>query len=109
MIPLGVRWRAGISPKGPDRRGPWPSMGSVDDCCDNAMIEAFWSRLQDELLNTRRWKTRVRARERDLRVHRDLPQPPTSPLEPWLRTDRTRAGQRTSGRLNPETQRQRTQ
>jgi putative transposase len=25
----------------------------------NAMIEAFWSRMQVELLNTRRWRTRV--------------------------------------------------
>jgi putative transposase len=36
-----------------------PSMGSVGDCYDNAMIEAFWSRLQVELLDRRRWKTRV--------------------------------------------------
>jgi transposase InsO family protein len=36
-----------------------PSMGSIGDCYDNAMIEAFWSRMQVELLNTRRWKTRV--------------------------------------------------
>ena len=36
-----------------------PSMGSVGDCYDNAMIEAFWSRMQVELLNTRRWRTRV--------------------------------------------------
>ena len=35
------------------------SMGSIGDCYDNAMIEAFWSRMQVELLNTRRWKTRV--------------------------------------------------
>lgn len=36
-----------------------PSMGSIGDCFDNAMIEAFWSRMQVELLNTRRWKTRI--------------------------------------------------
>lgn len=36
-----------------------PSMGSIGDCYDNAVIEAFWSRMQVELLNTRRWKTRV--------------------------------------------------
>ena len=36
-----------------------PSMGSVGDCYDNALIEAFWSRMQVELLNSRRWKTRV--------------------------------------------------
>jgi putative transposase len=36
-----------------------PSMGSIGDSYDNAMIEAFWSRMQVELLDTRRWKTRV--------------------------------------------------
>ena len=34
-------------------------MGSVGGCHDNAMIEAFWSRMQVELLDSRRWKTRV--------------------------------------------------
>jgi transposase InsO family protein len=42
-----------------NKSGLLPSMGSVGDCYDNAMIEAFWSRMQVELLNTRRWKTRV--------------------------------------------------
>jgi transposase InsO family protein len=41
------------------RSGLVPSMGSVGDCYDNAMIEAFWSRMQVELLDTRRWRTRV--------------------------------------------------
>jgi putative transposase len=36
-----------------------PSMGSVGDCYDNSMIESFWSRMQVELLDTKRWKTRV--------------------------------------------------
>ena len=36
-----------------------PSMGSVGDCDDNAMIESFWSRMQVELLNRHRWRTRV--------------------------------------------------
>jgi putative transposase len=36
-----------------------PSMGSVGDGYDNAMIEAFWSRMQVELLDRHRWKTRV--------------------------------------------------
>jgi putative transposase len=39
--------------------GLLPSMGSVGDCYDNAMIEAFWSRMQVELLDRRRWRTRV--------------------------------------------------
>jgi putative transposase len=36
-----------------------PSMGSVGDCYDNAVIESFWARVQTELLNRRRWKTRL--------------------------------------------------
>jgi putative transposase len=34
--------------------GLLPSMGSVGDCYHNAMIESFWSRMQVELLDTRR-------------------------------------------------------
>jgi putative transposase len=34
-------------------------MGSIGDRYDHAVIEAFWSRMQVELLNTRRSKTRV--------------------------------------------------
>jgi putative transposase len=36
-----------------------PSMGAVGVCYDNAMIESFWSRMQVELLDRRRWRTRV--------------------------------------------------
>lgn len=36
-----------------------PSMGSIGDCFDNAVVESFWARMQVELLNRRRWKTRV--------------------------------------------------
>ena len=36
-----------------------PSMGSVGDCYDNAMMESFWSRMQVELLDRQRWHTRV--------------------------------------------------
>jgi putative transposase len=39
--------------------GLLPSMGSVGDCFDNSMIEAFWSRMQVELLDRQRWMTRV--------------------------------------------------
>ena len=41
------------------KSGLLPSMGTVGDCYDNAMMEAFWSRMQVELLDSRRWKTRV--------------------------------------------------
>jgi transposase InsO family protein len=36
-----------------------PSMGSVGDCFDNAVIESFWGRMQVELLNRQRWRTRI--------------------------------------------------
>ena len=36
-----------------------PSMGSVGDCYDNAVIESFWSRMQVELLDRKTWRTRV--------------------------------------------------
>ena len=36
-----------------------PSMGAVGSAYDNAMMEAFWGRMQVELLNRRRWKTRI--------------------------------------------------
>ena len=39
--------------------GLMPSMGSVGDCYDNAVIESFWSRMQVELLDRRQWRTRV--------------------------------------------------
>lgn len=36
-----------------------PSMGSVGDCYDNATIESFWGRMQTEVLNRKRWRTRI--------------------------------------------------
>ena len=36
-----------------------PSMGATGSCFDNAMMEAFWARLQVELLNRQRWRTRI--------------------------------------------------
>src|SRR3954451_18113063 len=35
-----------------------PSMGSIGDCYDNAVIDSFWSRMQVELLDRQRWRTR---------------------------------------------------
>lgn len=45
-----------------------PSMGGVGDCYDNFMIESFWSRMQVELLDTKRWRIRIELAERDLRI-----------------------------------------
>lgn len=39
--------------------GLLPSMGSLGDCFDNAVMESFWSRMQVELLDRKRWSTRV--------------------------------------------------
>ena len=39
--------------------GLLPSMGTVGDCYDNAVIESFWGRMQTELLNRKRWNTRL--------------------------------------------------
>jgi len=36
-----------------------PSMGSIGDCYDNGMMESFWGRMQTELLDRRRWRTRI--------------------------------------------------
>ncbi len=34
-------------------------IGELLDCYDNAMMESFWSRVQVELLDRRRWNTRI--------------------------------------------------
>ena len=39
--------------------GLLPSLGTIGDPYDNAVVESFWARMQVELLNRRRWKTRV--------------------------------------------------
>ena len=35
------------------------SLGTVGDAFDNAVVESFWGRMQTELLNRKRWSTRV--------------------------------------------------
>lgn len=35
------------------------SLGTVGDAFDNAVVESFWARMQTELLNTRKWRTRT--------------------------------------------------
>lgn len=39
--------------------GLLPSFGTVGDGLDNAMMESFWPSMQIQLLNRRRWNTRV--------------------------------------------------
>ena len=66
------------------KAGLLPSLGSIGDPYDNAVTESFWGRMQTELLNRQRWNTRVETRQRDIRAHRRLPQPPATPLRPRL-------------------------
>ena len=39
--------------------GLLPSFGTVGDALDNAMMESFWSSMQIELLNRKKWATRI--------------------------------------------------
>lgn len=53
----GVQYGSWAFTKRAKDSGLVPSMGSVGDCYDNAMMESFWSRMQVELLNRQRWRT----------------------------------------------------
>jgi putative transposase len=55
----GVQFTSWAFTERAKQSGLVPSMGTIGDCYDNAVIEAFWSRMQVELLDTRRWKTRL--------------------------------------------------
>ena len=35
------------------------SLGTLGDAFDNAVVESLWARMPTELLNTKKWKTRV--------------------------------------------------
>ena len=54
--------------------------GTVGDCYDNAIIESFWSRMQSRASQPEAMEDAGRTRQRDVRVPRDLPQPPAPPL-----------------------------
>ena len=41
------------------RAGLLPSLGTVGDPYDNAVVESFWARMQTELLDRQRWRTRI--------------------------------------------------
>jgi transposase InsO family protein len=55
----GVRFGSWAFTERARASGLLPSMGSIGDCVDNAMMESFWARVQVELLNRRRWRTRL--------------------------------------------------
>jgi putative transposase len=35
------------------------SMGTIGDCYDNAPMESFWGTMQIELLNRKKWRTKI--------------------------------------------------
>jgi len=39
--------------------GLMSSFGTIGDCYDNFMTESFWSSMQIELLNRKKWRTRI--------------------------------------------------
>jgi putative transposase len=55
----GVQYTSWAFTRRAKESGLVPSMGSIGDCYDNAVIESFWGRVQTELLNRRRWRTRI--------------------------------------------------
>jgi putative transposase len=55
----GVQFTSWVFTERAKASGLTPSMGSIGDCYDNAVIESFWGRVQTELLNRQRWKTRI--------------------------------------------------
>jgi putative transposase len=55
----GVQFTSWVFSQRARASGLVPSMGGVGACYDNAMMESFWSRMQVELLDRRRWRTRI--------------------------------------------------
>jgi putative transposase len=55
----GVQFTSWAFTRRAKESGLVPSMGSIGDCYDNAVIESFSGRVQTELLNRRRWRTRI--------------------------------------------------
>ncbi|WP_148616558.1 IS3 family transposase [Nocardioides rubriscoriae] len=55
----GVQFGSWAFTKRAKDSGLLASMGSIGDCYDNSMIESFWSRMQVELLDRKKWGTRL--------------------------------------------------
>ncbi|WP_433304369.1 IS3 family transposase [Actinoplanes sp. CA-030573] len=55
----GVQFTSWASTERARKAGLLPSLGSVGDPYDNALVESFWGRMQTELLDRQRWRTRV--------------------------------------------------
>jgi putative transposase len=55
----GVQFGSWAFTNRPRDSGLLASMGSIGDCYDISMIEAFWSRMQVALLDRKKWNTRL--------------------------------------------------
>jgi transposase InsO family protein len=55
----GVQFGSWAFTKRAKDSGLLASMGSIGDCYDNSMIETFWPRIQVELLDRKKWNTRL--------------------------------------------------
>nr|WP_256503158.1 IS3 family transposase [Pseudonocardia humida] len=83
----GSRFRSHVYQRELHSAGLRGSMGRVGTCADNAAMESFFSLLQNNVLNRRRWRTRA-----ELRLA----------IVTWIETTyHRRRRQRTLGRLTP--------
>ena len=64
------------------RSGLIPSMGSIGDCYDNAVIESFLGQNANRATQPQTLEDTDRTGQRDLRLPGGLPQPPTPPFLP---------------------------
>ena len=55
----GTQFTSWVFTRRVQEAGLAPSMGSIGDCYDNGMMESFWCRMQTELLDRSRWRTRI--------------------------------------------------
>jgi putative transposase len=58
-IPITVQFTSWAFTERDRASGLVPSIGAIGDCYDNGMMESFWGRMQTELLDRPRWKTRI--------------------------------------------------
>jgi putative transposase len=55
----GVQFTSWVFTQKIHSAGLLPSFGTVGDGLDNAMMESFWSSMQIELLDRKKWRTRI--------------------------------------------------
>jgi hypothetical protein len=61
-------------------------MGGVGACVDHAVTWSFWSRMQVELLDRHRWRTRLELANAIVAYLESFHKPPAPPPRPGLRS-----------------------